>query len=355
MRADTACAPGQHITLVEDSKFTRRYGNSLCVSSSVDVIRTDSAVQLRLCNPGRSAVKLYKSCTVARCVGYADPPTVRASPLSDLSREEREAREQELEDMVRSKVAESDVTDEQRRALAAVMLRRSGAFSVRGEVGMCDLVKHRIRLKDQHQLPIRIPPRRTDWETRRKTEEFCEDLMRKGLIRRSHSPWSAPVVMCKKKDGSSRLTIDYRGLNKVTEFDAHPLVRIDDALDCLQNNSFFTTLDLASGYWQFKMDERDIEKTAFSTHSGHYEWLRMPMGQKNSGATLQMALQMLLADSNWLYTLSYVDDVILWSKDFDTHLKRLDDILGRFADANLLLKLESVVSPRRRYATWGTW
>ncbi|KAF0301730.1 Nodal modulator 2 [Amphibalanus amphitrite] len=134
VRADTACAPGQHITLVEDSKFTRRYGNSLCVSSSVDVIRTDSAVQLRLCNPGRSAVKLYKSCTVARCVGYADPPTVRASPLNDLSREEREARERQLEDMVRSKVAESDVTDEQRRALAAVLLRRNGAFSVRGEL-----------------------------------------------------------------------------------------------------------------------------------------------------------------------------------------------------------------------------
>ncbi|KAF0307956.1 hypothetical protein FJT64_020783 [Amphibalanus amphitrite] len=151
VRADTACAPGQHITLVEDSKFTRRYGNSLCVSSSVDVIRTDSAVQLRLCNPGRSAVKLYKSCTVARCVGYADPPTVRASPLSDLSREEREARERQLEDMVRSKVAESDVTDEQRRALAAVLLRRNGAFSVRGEIASrlqeLDELRHEVKEK----------------------------------------------------------------------------------------------------------------------------------------------------------------------------------------------------------------
>ena len=353
VRAGSSCAPGQHVSLVEDGKFTQRYGDSLCVSNSLDVVRADNVIQLRMCNPGQSETKLYKSCTVARCVAYVDPPAVRASPLSELSREEREARDRRLADIVSGKIAEADITDEQRRALAAMLLRRGDAFSVLGEIGMCDLVKHRIRLNDERQPPIRIPPRRTDWETRAKTEEFCDDLLRKGLIRKSHSPWSAPVVMCKKKDGSSRLTIDYRGLNKVTEFDAHPLVRIDDALDCLQNNSFFTTLDLASGYWQFKMDERDIEKTAFSTHSGHYEWLRMPMGQKNSGATLQMALQMLLADSNWLYTLSYVDDVILWSRDFDTHLKRLDEILGKFADASLLLKLEKCSFAQREVRYLG--
>ena len=216
VRAGSSCAPGQHVSLVEDGKFTQRYGDSLCVSNSLDVVRADNVIQLRMCHPGHSETKLYKSCTVARCVAYVDPPAVRASPLSELSREEREARDRRLADIVSGKIAEADITDERRRALAAMLLRPGDAFSVLGEIGMCDLVKHRIRLNDVRQPPIRIPPRRTDWETRAKTEEFCDDLLRKGLVRKSHSPWSAPVVMCKKKDGSSRLTIDYqRGLNRV--------------------------------------------------------------------------------------------------------------------------------------------
>lgn len=162
-------------------------------------------------------------------------------------------------------------------------------------------------------------------------------MLKKNVIEPSSSPWASPVVLVKKKDGSWRFCIDYRHLNKVTKKDVYPLPRIDDALDCLHGASYFSSIDLRSGYWQIAVDAQDREKTAFVTHDGLYQFKVMPFGLCNAPATFERMIDFLLRGFKWLTCICYLDDVIVFSPTFETHLHRLADILEVFRRAGLQL------------------
>ena len=120
------------------------------------------------------------------------------------------------------------------------------------------------------------------------------ELLAKGLIRESTSPWAAPVTLADKADGTRRLCIDYRRVNQKTIPDKQPTPYIADLLEKFQGSKFFTKLDMASGYWQVAMHPDDIHKTAFVTPDGHYEWLVLPFGLKNAPATFHRIVQNIL-------------------------------------------------------------
>lgn len=159
------------------------------------------------------------------------------------------------------------------------------------------------------------------------------------MVRPSNSPWAAPVVLARKKDGTWRFCVDYRGLNAVTIRDMYPLPRIDDALDALAGSKFFTTLDAWTGYWQMEIKEEDKEKTAFVTQCGQYKFNCMPFGLVNAPASFQRAMNLVLHGLTWQTCLVYLDDVIIFSTNFEEHLQRLGIVLDRFKVANIRLKI----------------
>ena len=153
---------------------------------------------------------------------------------------------------------------------------------------------------------VRQPSRRHPAGQREEIDRQLSDMLSKGLVEPVSSPWSSNVVLVTKKDGTKRFCIDYRQLNQVTVKDAYPLPRIDDTLDALSGAKWFSTLDLASGYWQVQLDERAKLKSAFIANGGLYGWRVMPFGLCNAPATFERLMDRVLSGLTWKILLVYL-------------------------------------------------
>jgi hypothetical protein len=180
------------------------------------------------------------------------------------------------------------------------------------DIGRTDLMKHRINTGNAN--PIRQPPRRAPITKRDEIDRQVENLLERGLIEESDSPWASPIVLVKKKDGSQRMCVDYRKLNSFTIKDAFPIPRIDDTLDSLAGAAWFSTLDMSSGYWQVEMTEEAAEKSSFVVRDGLYKWKVMPFGLCNAPATFERLMEKVLSGLHWEVALIYLDDVIVFAK-----------------------------------------
>ena len=213
----------------------------------------------------------------------------------------------------------------------------SDIFSAEGKpLGRTTLVQHKIHTGNHG--PIKQRPRRAPLGQEEVIEEELNKMLKEGVISPSSSAWASPVVLVRKKDGSIRFCIDYRRLNDITEKDAYPLPRVDDNLDALAGAKLFSTLDLASGYWQVGLDPEDSEKTAFCTKYGLYQWRVMPFGLCNAPSTFERLMEKVLAGLQWKVALLYLDDVIVFSSTMEQHLERLRLVFDRIREANLQLK-----------------
>ncbi|KAK1415113.1 hypothetical protein QVD17_30884 [Tagetes erecta] len=165
-----------------------------------------------------------------------------------------------------------------------------------------------------------------------------QDLLDKGFIRPSVSPWGAPILFVKKKDGSMRMCIDYRELNKLTIKNRYPLPRIDDLFDQLQGASWFSKIDLRSGYHQVKVREEDVPKTAFRTRYGHYEFVVMPFGLTNAPAVFMDLMNRVCKHMLDRFIIVFIDDILIYSRTEEDHAQHLREVLTVLRKENLYAK-----------------
>jgi hypothetical protein len=210
---------------------------------------------------------------------------------------------------------------------------------------------HTIPLFSDSSPPAR-PAYRLSQPELQEAQKQIADLLSQGLIQPSCSPYSSPVLFVKKKDGTLRMVIDYRALNRITIQDRYPLPRIDDLLDKLQGASCFTSLDLLSGYHQIRLKEDDIPKTAFRVPFGHYEFKVLPFGLTNAPATFQRMMNKVFHDFiQEGFVIVYLDDVLIFSKSEEEHHEHLRRVFARLRDEQLFVKLKkcSFCQPELKY------
>ncbi|XP_053486641.1 uncharacterized protein LOC128611284 [Ictalurus furcatus] len=222
------------------------------------------------------------------------------------------------------------LTPAQRQELTELIDQFADVFSA--TPGMTQLVQHEIKTPPGvvvRQRPYRVPEAR-----RQAIEEEVSRMLRDHVIEESSSPWSSPIVVVPKPDGSMRLCNNFRRLNQVSEFDSYPLPRVDDLVERLGRARFISTLDLTKGYWQVALAPEARPKTAFSTATGHWQYRVLPFGLHGAPATFQRLMDILLRPHRQ-FAAAYLDDVVIHSSTWADHLFHLREVLKAHRGAGL--------------------
>ena len=238
------------------------------------------------------------------------------------------------QELIRSKAA----TDKEWTSVKRLVGKYSHIFaSSDDELGTVEGTS--AHLDTQGQGPIRQKPYRTPYSKRPEMEDQIKTLQNAGIIQPSDSPWSSPALLVSKKDGSSRLVIDYRKVNKICVPNSYPLPNIDDILAQLSGAKYFSKLDLKSGYHQIKLAEEDRPVTAFVTFMGLYEFTKLPFGLSVAPSIFQSTMNRVLAGALYKHCMCYLDDIVIYSSTFQEHLKHLEDVFQRLENAGMKLKM----------------
>ena len=230
----------------------------------------------------------------------------------------------------------------QRHELGQLLMEMKGVFYDGGQLPVVRVgVEHEIHI-EKGAAPKANRPRRLSPDLEQEVRSEIEELLRIGVIRRSNSPWAAPIVCARRQNGTLRLALDYRGPNSISHpATLHPIPRIDDLLDRLGEARYFSTLDAKSGYHQLPLKEHDSEVTAFVVPWGQFEFAeRTPFGLKGAGYSFQRMMAVILSDSNYDEALCYLDDILIWGTTWNEHMRRLKVVLMKILKAGLALSFE---------------
>ena len=223
------------------------------------------------------------------------------------------------------------------KCIDEVVEEYSEVFSSKGQpIGNCNVGECTIDTGDHP--PIKQRAYRMPFSKRHLVEVQIQEMLDAGVIQPSSSPWASPITLVPKKDGSTRFCIDFRSVNSILRKDSYPIGSIQDIFDQLSGATIFTTLDLLSGYWQIPVAEKDREKTAFTCHTGLYEFLKMPFGLSHAGSVFQRTMNKVLAGLINKCVFVYIDDLVIYSSNPAEHAKHLRLVLERLKNAGLRIK-----------------
>ena len=307
------------------------------------VTRRVSEVDYEVQTPGRRREKKVYHVNLLK--KWQKPQTVEVLTALDHGQQEEICEEENFEEFLLHTEESPDdevaikvdinpaLNTQQRSALGDLLHEFRDLFG--NKLGRTQAFEHSIEIGDA--TPIRQAPYRIPLSQRQLVKDELDKMLKMGVIRPSTSPWASPVVIVPKKDGGVCFCVDYRKLNRVAKFDAYPMPRIDDVIEKVGKARYISTLDLARGYWQIPMSESSMEKTAFATPFGLYEFVVMPFGLHSAPATFMRMMNHLLSGYK-SFVDPYFDDVPVFSEDWEDHLVHLRKVFTCLKDANLSLK-----------------
>ncbi|KAL4136285.1 hypothetical protein QTP88_007833 [Uroleucon formosanum] len=233
--------------------------------------------------------------------------------------------------------------NEQRQSILEICEHYQDIFYLTGDTLTCtDTLTHKINIPE-NQEPIYKRPYRLPHAQMAEIDSQIKQMEKDDIIEPSFSPWNAPLLLVKKKLDASqipkfRIVVDFRALNKVTINEYHPLPNITEILDQLGQCNLFSIIDLASGFYQIKLDEKSKELTAFSTNQGHWHFKKMAMGLKTSPCSFQRLMNNVMAGIVGIKCLVYLDDIIIYGKGLLDHNEKLRDVFERLRNHNLKIQ-----------------
>ena len=225
------------------------------------------------------------------------------------------------------------ITDpEEKQIFSTILQQHCNVFDLSKHTTAKTQLPHLIVTGDHP--PISVRPYYRNVQQRKHLQREVDKLLLDNIVRPSTSPWSSPVILKKKSDGTFRFLVDFRRLNSITKKDAYPQPSAEELLYRLSGHNYFTKLDLKSGYFQIPIAEADKEKTAFVTPDGHYEFNVLPQGLMNAPASFQRVMNNLLATGRWDYIVIYLDDIVIFSHTLEQHKRHVDEVLSILSDAH---------------------
>ena len=304
----------------QNSEFLRNFPG---VSVTSAVISSDNhrKIPIVLTNNTNQTLKVYRGCVIG-CV-------TSALEIAVVENDKGCGSKVDLENV--------KVACQFRAPITKLVRQNSDLFATTDkDLGRTSTVK--MKIDTGNHSPIKKSPYRAPLKQREAISKAVDEMLQAKVIEKSRSPWSFPVVLVTKRDGSNRFCIDYRSLNNITKNNSFPLPVIDDLLATLGEAKYFSKLDLKSGYWQVELDEKDKEKTAFACHKGLFQFNVMPFGLTNAPSVFQELMSVVLEGMD-RYALAYLDDVLIFSKTKEEHLKHIENVFRQLREHNLKLKL----------------
>lgn len=308
-----------------------------CFISDCLSIAKDGLALIEIHNPTANKINFNLSKPICASLYSEQTIPIVSSNMNDKAERFRE---------VMSRLRTNHLNDEEKANLLTLCKEYADIFYLDDEpLTFTNQIKHRIKTTDE--IPVHSKTYRYPFIHRDEVNSQIKKMLEQGIIRPSSSAWNAPIwIVPKKSDASGkikwRLVVDFRKLNEKTINDKYPIPNITDILDKLGKCQYFSSLDLASGFFQVEMDSADIHKTGFSVAdgNGHFEFLRMPMGLKNSPSTFQRVMDNILRGLQNVICVVYLDDILVFSTSLQEHIVNLRKIFDRLRESNFKIQMD---------------